>query len=169
LTPSPNTSCFSITSPLGNVAADVAGRCPILALLGLNVTSDLSPQRVERQASLPVAGGLVDWVARSAANRRIDIVTIIARCCRDERVLISTPPRVPITWEAYASAAGPALGCPRFPTWGHTLRMQFRAVRGGGLFWASGPSDVFPAPHNNFCYRLCFRVDDVGLRRSSRR
>jgi hypothetical protein len=33
--------------------------------------------------------------------------------------LNSSPPRVPITWEAYARAAGPTLGCPRFPTWSH--------------------------------------------------
>ena len=54
------------------------------------------------------------------------------RYCHNYRPLLSrssclnsTSPRVPVTWEAYASAAGPALGAsPCFLTWGHSSAQQ---------------------------------------------
>jgi hypothetical protein len=55
--------------------------------------------------------------------------------------LNSKPPRVPITWEAYARAAGPALvHYPVFPTWG--------PLRVGGLHTENGKQHrTMPSPH----------------------
>ena len=51
------------------------------------------------------------------------------------------PPRVPITWEADARAAGPALGCPRIPTRGHTARLV------GGFHTGNGEQHwIMPSP-----------------------
>ena len=47
---------------------------------------------------------------------------VVAEAC-----LNPEPPRVPIPWEAYASAAGPALGAsPPLPDVGPHSRMQLR-------------------------------------------
>jgi hypothetical protein len=55
--------------------------------------------------------------------------------------LNSMPPRVPITWEAYARAAGSALGCPRIPTRGHTARLV------GGFHTGNGEQHwIMPSP-----------------------
>ena len=79
------------------------------------------------------------WASRSTGLRRPYRHGSLCRCrgcwrlsglgrllCGVSRssCLNSTSPRVPITWEAYASAAGPALSAsPRFLTW-HTALSQ---------------------------------------------
>jgi hypothetical protein len=50
------------------------------------------------------------------------LVTTIARCCREARVLIRRRLASQFAWEAYASAAGPALGAfPPLPDVGPRL------------------------------------------------
>ena len=97
------------------------------------------------------------WASRSTGLRRPYRHGSLCRCrgcwrlsglgrllCGVSRssCLNSTSPRVPITWEAYASAAGPALSAsPRFLTWHTALSQGARSGRTvSARFWADvGP------------------------------
>jgi hypothetical protein len=75
------------------------------------------PVDMAASSGVEVAGVLVDWVARSTACLHVPSPQPDDRYCHNYRTLgsprpwlNSTPPRVPITWETDASAAGPALG-----------------------------------------------------------
>jgi len=75
------------------------------------------PVNMAAGTGVEVDGVLVDWVVRSTACLRVPSPQPDDRYCHNYRTLLprssclnSTPPRVPITWEANASAAGPALG-----------------------------------------------------------